>query len=165
MLERPALLLLLPDASGGRVIVDAASGALLGSARWPKPPPLPWWRRPLRAVLEVREDDDDEPLLCTVRRCWSLWPRREVRDADDRRVGTFLGPLLDDALGRRLAVRTWDDNRLSSVIRTRYGEVLAWTVEETKGVRLEFGPLVAGEPFVKMLLLAATLFGEERGRY
>jgi hypothetical protein len=162
MLEQRALLLLPPGPDARRPIVAADTGAAVGFACWSPPGALPWWRRPWRRVLEVRELED-EPLLFTVRRCWSLLPRREVRDADGWRVGTLLGPRLDDDRGRRLALRCWEAGGRASAFRTRRGELLAWSAEDGDSLRLTFGELVQDEPFVKMLLLGAALCRPDRG--
>jgi hypothetical protein len=163
MLEYPALLLLPPDATGCRSILEGPGGTLVGSARPREHGDLPWWRRPLWPVLEVRESED-EPLLFTVCRSWSLLPRREVCDADGRRVGYLHGEALDDAWGRRVAVRSWEGARNSGTFRLRNGKVLAWTEREKEGLRLTFAETAAGEPFLKMLLLGAALLLEASGR-
>jgi hypothetical protein len=154
MLEQRALL--LPPSSAARRPILGDSGAALGFAVWRQAAPLPWWRRAWRSVLEVHENED-ESLLFTVRRCWTLLPRREVREADGWRVGTLLGPLVDDERGRRLAVRSLEADRRTSTFRSRRGAALAWIAPEGEALRLTFGELVEGEPFVKMLLLAALL--------
>ena len=156
MLEHTALLLLPPEPTRVRRIVDADSGAELGSARRREHGDLPWWRRPLWPVLEVRESDD-EPLLFTVCRSWSLLPRRELCDADGRRIGYLHSDAITDAWGRRLAVRSWDGQRQNSTFRIRNGQVLAWADRDGAALRLTFGEATASEPFLKMLLLGAVL--------
>jgi hypothetical protein len=155
MLEH-ATLLLMPANSRVRDIVDGPGGVPLGSARRRASTDLPWWRRPLWPILEVRESDD-EPLLFTVRRCWSLLPRRELCDADGRRVGYLRGDALDDAWGRRVAVRSWDAERQISTFRGDHGQTLAWVEREGETVRLTFADNTVGEPFLRMLLLGAVL--------
>jgi hypothetical protein len=161
MLEQRELLL-PPAAAPRRPILAGDSGAAVGFACWRPADSVPWWRRPWRRVLEVHEQED-EPLLFTVRRCWTLLPRREVRDADGWRVGTLLGPLLEDDRGHRLAVRTWEAERGAGVFRSRRGVALAWAAPEGDALRLTFADAVADEPFVKMLLLGAALCGPGRG--
>ena len=155
MLEH-ATLLLMPANSRVRDIVDGPGGVPLGSARRRASTDLPWWRRPLWPILEVRESDD-EPLLFTVRRCWSLLPRRELCDADGRRIGYLHSDAITDAWGRRLAVRSWDGQRQNSTFRIRNGQVLAWADRDGAALRLTFGEATASEPFLKMLLLGAVL--------
>ena len=154
MLERRELLL-RPDTGAGRSIVAADTGAAAGSARW-RPPDGPPWRRWLgRSVLEVREDED-EPLLFTVRRCWSLLPRYEVRDADGFRLGFLVGPWVLDVWGGRQALRQADGPGGACFVSPR-GDRLAEVRDEPGGRRFRFGDRVEGEPFVKMTLLAAEL--------
>src|SRR3954454_14029752 len=102
MLETRTLLLRARTPDGVRPIVDAGTGAPLGYAHQTAPGGPAWWRWLAGPVLEVREQDD-EPLLFTVRRAWALLPRREVRDAEGHWVGTLLGPYLEDRYGRRVA--------------------------------------------------------------
>jgi hypothetical protein len=162
MLEHHTLLLLPPEPTGVRRIVDAENAAALGSARRREHGGLPWWRRPLWPVLEVRESDD-EPLLFTLRRAWGLLPRRELCDADGRRVGYLQGDAINDAWNRRIAIRSWDAARQASTFRTRNGNILAWAEREGAALRLTFGEMSAREPFLKMLLLGAALSAELNG--
>src|SRR5262245_15441402 len=105
MLEHAVLLLRPRVASGRREIRAGDTGDPAGYARWQNPE---GWRRWLgRGVLEVHELED-EPLLCTVRRCWTLYPWYEVRDAEEHQVGRLLGAVIEDAEQRRCARRCWD---------------------------------------------------------
>ncbi len=147
MLERGRLL--VRDAGGGaRAIVDAATGAPLGSARPAAPGPT--WL-PGRPVLEVREDGD-APLLFTVRRDW--WPlaRHEVRDADGRLVGRLAGPLVTGYAGLPVAARGSD-----GAYRAADGRVLARVERGRAGVEVSFAEEADADPFLRMLLLAAAL--------
>jgi hypothetical protein len=164
MLEHAALLLPPPGPSGRRAIVAADTGVPLGFARRGGHAELPWWRRPLWPVLEVREQDD-EPLLFTVRHCWSWRGRRELCDADGRRLGTLLGDAIDDLWGRRLALRSWTTNRTVSTFRTPRGQALASTSADEAGLCLTFAEPALGEPFLKMLLLGAVLLNGEVVRW
>ena len=117
--------------------------------------PGSWWARWLVGpVLEVHEQED-EPLLFTVRRCWSFAARYLVCDADDVPVGELDRSQLLDRLGRLFSVRRREGERL--VFRTSTGCPVAEAeaVEET--VRLSFHAAVEHQPFAKMLLLAAVL--------
>src|SRR4051794_24242174 len=95
MLEHRTLLLCPRGPDGARAILDAETGAPIGSVRHE---PGPWWW-PGAAVLAVHEHED-APLLFTVRRRWGLPPRREVYDADGHRVGDLIGPLVRNEYGR-----------------------------------------------------------------
>ncbi|HTU89653.1 MAG TPA: hypothetical protein VMF69_06110 [Gemmataceae bacterium] len=133
-----------------RDIVDGDSGAVLGYARW-EPEPAPWWRRLFgQGVLAVHEQED-EPLLLTIQRAWSLLPRRQVCDAEGQPVGALLGRLIHDRYGRLLAALE------NGVFRAPDRRALAELSATAEGLRLTFSDDVAGEPFVKMLLLAAAL--------
>lgn len=149
MLEH-RVLLLRSHTSPIQAIVDGDSGVALGFARWTPTVPRAWWRPFGRGILEVHEQED-ESLLFTVRRAWSLLPRREVRDADEQTVGVLLGHFIHDRFGRLLAALE------NGVFRNPYQRDLAELTATNEGMRLTFGEDIAGEPFVKMLLLAAAL--------
>jgi hypothetical protein len=150
MLEHP-LLLVRPGLAGTRAVFAADAARALGGAHWQ---PRPAWRRLTRRVLAVHEQED-HPLLFTVRRAWSLLPTWEVRDADGRPVGRLLGGSLWDARGYLLAVRrplpegAW-------AYCTPAGLALAELLRDAAGVHIAFGE-AAVDPFARMLVLAAAL--------
>ncbi len=90
-------------------------------------------------------------MLFTIRRAWGLIPRREVCDADGQPVGTLIGRIVNDRHGRPLAVLE------NGVFRDADQNALGELSSTPEGLRLTFGNDIAGEPFVKMLLLAAAL--------
>jgi hypothetical protein len=154
MLEQSALLL-RPWAAGAdgvrsRAVFDPTANTPLGLARtrsdsarlWPR-----WLNRP---ALEVYETED-ESLLCTVQRSWGWGPRWSVREADEQLVGSVRGPQVLDRLGRTLAVlhcgRFVDSAGIELGRLERCGE----------GLRLSFAVWLEGDPFARMLLLAAAL--------
>jgi hypothetical protein len=147
MLERQALLIRPEDATGRRVIVDPETGTPVGHAFRS--------RGLLRGTLEVREAED-EPLLFTVRGGWLPWPGRAVRDAEGHAVGWVGAKWVKNRWGRRVAVLE-AGGRGRSVFRGRQGRELALLQEEKDGSRLRFRAEIDGEPFFKMLLLAAAL--------
>jgi hypothetical protein len=155
LLEQSAVRVPRGGAAGG--ITRADTGALVGVARWRKAR-RPWWRRFGRPVLAVheRQGTADEPLVFTVRRCWSLLAWREVRDAEGLPVGLLLGPHVLNRFGRQVAALERDGGALA--FRAPDGRVLARLSVAEGGVRVAFEPEVVNEPFVKMLLLAAALF-------
>jgi hypothetical protein len=158
MLEARALLIRAGDAAGVRAIADAATGAPLGYARPAPANGRPWWRRLPGPAVEVREQED-EPLLFTVRRAWSLLPRYEVRDAEGGWVGTLQGPFLEDRYGRRLAAVRPGPAPDVWVVCGSDGRELAALVGRGGGVEVRFAEAVEEEPFAKMMLLAAALRG------
>src|SRR5262249_49799017 len=114
-----------------------------------------WWQFGPR-VVDVTELPDSS-LLCTSRRCWSLYPWYEVDDADGYLVGWVGGGVLLNTFGNILAFREDDPqpgtSRFHDGERNELGR-LAWHGDD---VRVEFGDKVTDLPFVKMLLLAAAL--------
>ena len=154
LLERKVLLLTLRDASGRRVILDHDTGTLVGFSQ--RRPRVGWRSRCTRRVVEVHEQQDDS-LLCTVRRCWSLFPWYEVWDADDHLVGWHGGPIVLDPAGRPVAVREEESEIGTSWKAGVDSNTLALVAWQGDDVRLTFADEIAGEPFLKMLILAAAL--------
>jgi hypothetical protein len=163
MLEHAALLLrpctAPPDGAPegvrpARAVLDARTGAALGVAGW-RAEGRRWLRWLGRPVLAVHESDD-APLVFTARRLWGLGPRWEVCDADGHVVGRLYGPLLKDRFGRTLAAA---ERGPAGALRVRdaHGRELMVTAPGPGGVRVSFGPEAEGNPFFKMLLLAAAL--------
>jgi hypothetical protein len=152
MLEHRVLLVRSRTPSSVQAIVDGDSGAALGYARWERTPSA-WWRRAFcRGVLAVHEQED-EPLLLTIHRGWGWLSRRRVCDAEGKAVGVLFGRIIHDRYGRLLA------SLENGVFRGPDQSVLANLVRTEEGLRLTFSEDIAGEPFVKMLLLAAALCG------
>lgn len=158
MLEHRVLLVRPRSPSGVRTIVDGESGKPLGFARWEMETPHSWWCPFARSILAVREHED-EPLLCTLRHAWGLLPRCEVRDAEGHRVGScsHIGRIIRDRNGRRLGSFHGEDCTVRGLTR----RVLAEWTATSEGERITFSDDIAGEPFIKMLLLAAYLWAPE----
>ena len=133
-----------------RDILDGDSGAALGYARWEEEASS-WWRRMFGCGVLAVHEQEDEPLLLTVRRVWKLNTRRRVCDADGQPIGDLLGRLIYDRYGRPLAAL--EDGVFLDPDRRTLAELSA----TAEGLRLTFHDDIAGEPFVKMLLLAAAL--------
>ncbi len=134
----------LLDVEGRHVGSARREPAWAGSLAWLSPP-----------VLSVREADD-EPLVFTARRSW-LFAFWEVHDAEEYPVGWITGSVLQDRWERTLAVRATLLGEGGLRFLAPGGDELA-SVQAGKGeVRLHFGPLVEGDPFARMLLLAAVL--------
>jgi hypothetical protein len=142
--------------------------------RWFRPPP----------VLEVHEAED-EPLLFTVRCLWPWVSRWEVCDADGHVLGRlrrcrqydpdpkayrmlpepartqfpWMGSTVaEDGAGRRALVPDgWQGEWAVSWIGEPPRNPLATLGHAGEGVRITFGCGAEGNPFAKMLLLAALL--------
>lgn len=153
MLECPALLLDSPRTSGSRSILAAETGKKVGFAE--ARPLSGIWGWLGASIIEVREEED-APLLCTIWRrfAWSL--RREVRDAEGYTVGAVVGRIVLNEFNRRIAECTPLSAGQGSMLTPR-GELLATLETTATGLKLEFRPEVEGDPFLKMLLLAAAL--------
>jgi hypothetical protein len=165
MLEQPALLL-RPCAAGDhpaprRVgIIDPITEVALGFAsRRRARGRLAWLRAWGPPVIEVHESDD-EPLLFTMRRGWGFGRRWRVEDAEGTSVGRVVGPFLLDRRERPLAHFRRSEAGTASY-KDVHGREIAATAAGDEGVRLTFRPDGEGNPFVKMLLLAATLIHNE----
>jgi hypothetical protein len=151
MLEHRVLLLRGGTAEAERCIVDGDSGIALGTARWQHANGRGWRKWFHRRILEVREQED-EPLVFTVRRCWRFWPQRQVRDADEQEVGALIGHHVRDRFGRMVA--SFENGVFHAPDQPN---TLAELTTTADGLRLTFDDDIAGEPFIKMLLLAASL--------
>ena len=149
MLEHATLLLRPPDPSSVQAVVDAATGAALGFAR--RRPGSAWGRWLGGATLAVHEQQDDS-LLCTIRRGWLRRHCRLVYDAEEQGVGVVRGRRLEDRLGRLVAVCGPD-----AVFRDPEGRPLASLRPEAAGLAVAFTEAVAADPFARMLVLAAAL--------
>jgi hypothetical protein len=155
LLEQSALVVGDPDPVGTRLLCCPETVAALGFARrdpWPGPP---WWRVLVPPVLAVHEQEE-QPLVFTVRRAWGLLLRRQVRDADGHPVGGLRGASVESAWGRTVAILRPGENPGERVFRTPQGAELARLTPTPQGLRVTFA---AGldDPFLKMLLLAAAL--------
>src|SRR5436853_145767 len=133
MLEAPALLLRPPGPNGTRLILHAGSGQPLGFACWLAGERS--WRWLAGPVLEVHEEDD-APLLLTVRQRWWWSARHEVRDAEGSVVGSLVKRFILNEFNRWIASSNWaGENRLSLDNPKR--EPLAELEVTRDGVRLD----------------------------
>jgi hypothetical protein len=155
MLENSDLLLRQDEHVDRRLILAAETETVVGFARWRRTERVGWLRVLSPRVLEVREQED-EPLLCTLRRCWTLLPWFAVRDADDQPVGRFLGPVIQDRDHCRCAVYT-EDGDGKQIFHSPSGVCLARLNPKGRDLHLVFDPVIDKEPFVKMLLLAFVI--------
>jgi hypothetical protein len=107
-------------------------------------------------VLAIHESGD-EPLLCTLGRRLGSWGSWRVRDADNHPVGQVSGLRLFDAQDNLLATaHPRPEDGTTSYLGLENRE-LAVTDLEADGVRLTFLLVERDNPFVKMVLLAATV--------
>jgi hypothetical protein len=130
---------LLVRAEARRRVLLSAAGEVVGHTAWRRDGWFGW-------ALEVHEQDQS-PLVCTIRRRLAWPPRREVRDAESELVGFLAAGLILDRW-ERVAIRLRDGCFVAD-----HGLVLArWC-----GERLELLDEVRHDPFAKMLLVAAVV--------
>jgi hypothetical protein len=146
-----------------RAILDAVSGRPLGFARRcysALPWGLGWLARP---VVEVHESEDASLLLTLHGPGWLLggW---EVLDADDHRVGRLRGSAVLDCLGRPLARVSSEPGGNTLRFLTSSGCASSILAPSSAGAQLTFAQDLMGDPFAKMLLLAAALVLTDRQR-
>ena len=155
MLEHATLLLQPPDASSVRAVVEPAAETPLGFVR---PRPLGLLERWLGgSLLEIREQQD-ESLLCTIRNSWIRPRSLFVYDADDHCVGAVRGRRLEDRTGRNLARRRTNAEFKGDAFTDPEGRPLATLRSEADGVVIAFTEGITGNPFARMLVLAAALY-------
>lgn len=137
-------------------ITDADSGAVLGCVRSRTGGAARWRRWFARPVWEVYESDD-ESLLMTLQGAW-LWSSAwDVYDAEPRRVGSLQRGRLVDGDGVYLAALELETARRGGRIRNWHGLELASFQLNEGAATLTFLPALEGDPFAKMLALAASL--------
>jgi len=153
MLELSRLLIEPLGPDGVRGIVDGDSGGRVGFATW-RPSRYSWWW-PGSPTLSVHEQLD-APVVFTVHRRWNWPPRREVRDAEGNSVGELIGDWVRDQTSRRVATRVRREGHAAAFLDAE-GTPLASYWVDGDGMHFDFAPEVAGEPFLKMVLLAAAL--------
>ncbi len=139
LLEQPLL-----HAGPGAGPITAPDGAPAGSSRRLPGGFLAWLLGPSFAVHEAGE----EPLVFTARRNWSLLPRWSVLDADGEHAGTVGGLWILDRWGR-----AWISHSPDGRFRARDGADLG----RHEGPTLAFAPASEGDPFARMLMLAAVI--------
>lgn len=161
MLEEPSLLMLpwAPSAAANdeRCVITAAVGRrYLGFARRSNPSfflPLHWL---FPSPVEVFETED-ESLLLQLRSGWLAGGSRDVLDADSRLVGRLRDDFLLDQLGEPFAILRREGSGEGSRFVAPDGTELGSVSDGREGTYLTFGPWIHGNPFAKMMLLAAVL--------
>lgn len=130
---------LLVRAEPRRRVLLSAAGQVIGYTSWRRDGWFRW-------VLELHEQDQS-PLVCTIRRRLG-WPkRREVRDAEGELVGFVTGGHILDRW-ERVALRFRD----GCFVGERGAVLARWG-----GGQLELLEGVRHDPFAKMLLVAAAV--------
>lgn len=156
MLETRVLLLRPETAGRPRAIADGATGQPLGFVCRQADRERGWLGSLLGPLLSVHEQEE-EPLVCTVRRCL-LWTQHEVRDAEGERVGYVGGRSVRD---RNRLLYAWPRTDGGTVVyQCVNGVAVAATRRIPEGLELSFARAIEPDPFAKMLLLAAAL-GQE----
>jgi hypothetical protein len=114
---------------------------------------LCWFARPVWEICE-REDDS---LLMTIHGAWLWSGATDVFDAEPRHVGCVQRGRLVDSTGLELA--QLERLAMPGALRFVSPQGLEFaTVQFVSGsASLCFRPILEGEPFLKMLVLAATL--------
>lgn len=164
-----------------RAVHDLATASALGFA-YRSPGAAGVWPRWLgRARIEVYETEDAALVFSVCRAWWSgAW---DVSDAEGRAVGGFRAGVFRLSAE---AVRLWqlpaaaEAKYRGTLVRDRFGRLLAWVdpagaetgrlvaadgaalahLNRTdQGTEVRFVPAQDGNPFLKMLLLAALLAG------
>jgi hypothetical protein len=149
LLEQSSLLFPHGSRNDLRILTDTGQPA--GVARWRY---RGWWMRPSWWQLEVYEEDQS-PLLCTIWRPLALFPRYEVRDAEEELVGLLAGRYVLDRWHRCLM--TFRPNSEGGLYLGENNALVAsWTTSPSEA-RLKWCEMVHHDPFAKMLLLAAVL--------
>jgi hypothetical protein len=144
LLEQPAFVVRPGE---DRRLLAGPEGEVVGFARWQA---RGIWHAGPWSVLAVYEQEQ-APLVFTVRRLFSLIPRHEVRDADGDLVGVLAGPWVLDRW-QRPALRVQIRGAEGQILDERGGVLAHWM-----GSHLILAPLAWHDPFAKMLLLAAFL--------
>jgi hypothetical protein len=145
-----------PSLTWTRGILDAASDEVLGAASWRQRATPIWLRWLVRPSVEVYETED-QSLLCTVRRGWGPATSWHVSDADGRPVGTIRGAVVLNALGRRLGVFESLGAGTTRRFRAPDGREMGTLQQRGDGTLVSFGADLEGDPFSRMILLAAAL--------
>jgi hypothetical protein len=156
MLEQQTLLI-KPWGTGAasrRLVVEPETREVLGFACWQPLALGSWWGWLQAPVLEIHEAED-EPLLFTLHRYWSLGTVWAVRDADGRAVASVRRGFVEDPLGRCLAAPEPASEAIH--FRDLERQELGTLSREPDGLVLRFTDELRGEPFAKMALLAAAL--------
>jgi hypothetical protein len=161
LLEQCVLLVAGPDAAGRRELL-ASTGEPTGFARRQRDSGWLGWLGWLRQIVAVHEQHD-EPLVFTICRNLTFKPAYRVLDANEELVGTIALPWIHDRWG-------FPDVELSpapeggGVFRSSKGEILAQWAIDGGSIRLILHEPARPDPFLKMLLLAATLLAPVGGR-
>lgn len=142
------------DSSPIWAILESSSCAVVGLARTETAPNGAWLRWFSRRGLAVFESGD-EPLVCTVRRRWSLSSCWDLRDADGHVVGRIAPGIVEGALGR-FWITVNQANGVTE-FRDRDGQVLAAITRQGDDRLLTFAGQPRDDPFARMLVLGAVL--------
>jgi hypothetical protein len=147
-LARPIWAILEPNT---RALVGLARPLATSKGIWAR-----WFGRGGLAVFE----NDDEPLVCTLRRGWSLSHTWDLHDADDHMVGRIAGGLIQGPLNRFWIMV--NQANAAAEFRDPDGRTLATVTRQTDARLVTFAGELKGDPFARMLMLGAALVLPER---
>ena len=148
-----------------RQIGNAATGDPVGFATRRAAASRRWFRWLAPPVLEIYEHPDAS-LLFMAQKCWGPPRSWEVNDAEGHRVGVVripsrgrraTAPYIEDRYGRLLARQQHEPPGSAAGFIDPEGSELGTITPSGSGWVLRFHPELAASPFVRMLLLAATL--------
>ncbi len=123
----------------------------MGFACWRQKPG--WWSWIAGQSLEIRETEDAS-LVLTLRRFWGrhTW---EVRDAEDRLVGSVWRGRLWDDQGQRLATTQSTSPGAGLLVSPQQVVLASWRLHANQTLEINLGH--QANPFLRMTLLGAML--------
>jgi hypothetical protein len=149
-----------PTDGWARLVLDGTTSASVGRIRWIGPADGGWfaWLRGRR--LEVLETDD-AALLMTLIQLWGLSRHWDVRDAEERRVGTFYPPVLLDSEGGRRAYVESVDPMQGKVLSPSACVLAEYERMPNQTTVLRFAADLEANPFLRMLIVAGVIVQEQ----
>jgi hypothetical protein len=138
-----------------RPLRELDSPTMLGFVEWcqPKSSWLGWCRGMTLSVFETL----DASLVMTLYRPWWPFSMWQVRDADDRRIGTFYRHFLFDGLGYWFAYLQAEAPGTGKFFTRTGVEMGSWQQGTAGETCLTFAQVPESSPFARMILLGMVL--------